>query len=161
MRAFTLVEILVSFTILSLIIAGIYAVSHIADVNWNTETALLDLQQQVRLAMDGMTREIRQTAPGDITVSSGGGRVDFQVPGASDTVGYYLQGNRIIREHPTDTTKVIANEISSLNFCCVGGASCTDCSAAGAVRVQIQGARTVKGQTTTFPLTDKIMLRNE
>lgn len=161
MRAFTLIEILVSFTIMSFIIAGIYAVSHVVDVSWNIETALLDLQQQVRLAMDGMTREIRQTAPGDITVSSGGGRIDFQVPGASGTVGYYLQGGRIIREHPANTTKVIANEISSLNFCCLGGASCTDCSAASTVQVQIQGARTVKGQTTTFPLTGKIMLRNE
>jgi type II secretory pathway pseudopilin PulG len=165
MRGFTLLEILISFTIMSLIVAGIFAIINVAEVSWNSDMAFLDIQQQVRLSMDGMIRESRQAKPGDITVSGGGGRIDFLVPKPSaagfNPVAYYLQSGRIIREHPAGTTKILADYITSLNFCCLGGADCTDCTNANSLRIQIQGSRTMKGRTSTFPLTEKVMLRNE
>jgi len=161
MRGFTLLEILISLTIMSLIVAGIFAIINVADVTWNTDMVLLDIQQQARLAMDGMTREARQAKPSDITVSEEGGRIDFLVPNVSNAVGYYLQGNQIIREHPTGTTKILANYINVLNFCCVGGSGCADCANARILQVQIQATKTMKGRTATFPLTEKVMLRNE
>jgi hypothetical protein len=146
---------------MSLIVAGIFAIINVADMTWNSDMAFLDIQQQVRLAMDGMTREVRQARSAQITVSGGGGRIDFFIPNVSNAVGYYLQGGRIIREHPTGTTKILANYITALNFCCLGGAGCTDCAHANSLRIQIQGTKTMRGRTATFPLTEKVMLRNE
>jgi len=168
MRGFTLLEILISFTIMSLIVAGIFAIINVAEMSWNSDMAFLDIQQQVRLAMDGMTREVRQTKPSQITVSGGGGRIDFLLPKPTTgdyLIGYYLQGGRIIREHPTGTTKILANYINTLSFCCCLNEDCThyctNCSNANALRIQIQGTKTMRGRTATFPLTEKVMLRNE
>jgi hypothetical protein len=146
---------------MTLIVSGIFAIINVADVSWNVDMAFLDIQQQVRLALDGMTREARQAKPADITVSDEGGRIDFLIPNVSNAVGYYLQGNRIIREHPAGTTKILANYINVLNFCCMGGSSCTDCANASILQIQIQATKTMKGRTATFPLTEKVMLRNE
>ena len=161
MRGFTLVEILITFTIMSLIVAGIFAILNIADLSWNSDMAFLDVQQQVRLAMDGMTRETRQIKPSDITITDGGARIDFLVPGIANGVAYYLQGGEIIREHPAGTTKILANYITALNFCCSGGADCTDCEHGTSLEIQVQGTRTIKQKTATFPLTEKVMLRNK
>ncbi len=171
MRAFTLIEILISIVILCVIIFAILSVLYVADLNWHTEVGLLDLQQQARQSMDGMIREIRQGKL--LTISSGGGRIDFSIPvsilnpDSYYNVSYYLENDQIIREHPIGTRKNLANNITNLSFCCWYGASCgTDCTGSEVLQIQLKAQKTSRDIELAFPqeegkfLTEKVKLRN-
>ena len=173
MRGFTLVEILVSLLILSVVLAGIFAVLNVGQMNWNSSMSSLDLQQQVRQAMDGMSKEIRQSSFSNITINPDQGAINFTVPidittnpiTYSSTINYYLNDNsQIVREHPSGTTKILANDISNLSFCCVGivAANCLDYDNSTAVQIYVEGNKTVRGRTyLPFNLTEQVRLRNE
>lgn len=116
MRAFTIVELLVAVLIFSLILGGIFGILHVANKSWDSTLGILDLVQEIRQGMDGMTREARQSSFSQATVSIGGARLDFFIPGSNSVISYYVQNNQLIREHPTGTTKILANHISQINF---------------------------------------------
>jgi len=160
MSGLSLIEILISTLILGIIVAGIFAVLNIADMTWNSDMGLLEIQQQVRQAIDGMIREIRQCRPQDITIKDEGSRVDFLVPDISNSISYYILNNQILREHPAGTQKILANDITDLKFCCVGGISCTDCLNAGILQIRIRADKTVKGRPLSFSLKEQTRLRN-
>lgn len=150
-RGFSLVEILVCIVILGIIIAAIFMVSNAANMSWDAFSAMLDLQQQARQAMEGMIREVRQSRPLDITITNLGGRINFFVPTSPQSVSYYLQSNQIIREHPLGTLKVLANDINSLSFSL----------AAFILEIQLEARRIVRQRTLSFLLREKVRLRNE
>lgn len=161
-RGFTLIEILVVIIIFAFIIGGIFAILNIANISWYSSMGIVELQQSVRQAMDGMTREVRQlkreTGRG-ITVGSGS--IEFYIPSYNNLISYRLENNQIIREHPLGTTKILANDITSLTFCC-WTASCTpDCSTSGILQIAVQADKTVWGKVLSFSLTEKVRLRNE
>ncbi len=157
MRGFTLLEILVSVGILSFLIAGIFAVLNVGDMNWHLDMGLLDLQQQARQTMNGMIRELRQSKASAITVNSTSD-ISFSVPPQTygDTwigpIRYYLdtQTQQIKREY-TSATKILANNINSLNFSLSGNI----------MQIQLGAAKTVKQRALSFFLTEKVRLRNE
>ena len=171
MRGFTLIEVLVSFGILIIVFAGVFAVLNVGQMNFGTGMASLDLQQQARQAMDGMTKEIRQSRVNNITISTDRTMVDFTVPinittnpiTYSSVISYYLNAdNQIIREHPTETTKVLANDIRNLSFCCIGGSDCFDYQNSTTVQIQMEATKSVRQRNlTSFNLTEQVRLRNE
>lgn len=161
-KAFSLVEILTAAAIFTLIIAGIFAIFNIAGISWRSSMGLLDIQQNARLAMDGMTRELRQLKrePGrGITVSANG--ISFYIPGTTDPIRYHLQDNQIIREHPLNTTQILANNITALSFCCWAGACAADCSTSAVLQVSMQASKLIHGRLVSLPLIEKVRLRNE
>lgn len=155
----TLVEILVTCGILTIIISGIFTILNVSDITWRADSGLLDLQQDVRRAMDGMIREARQSRPLDITNSLV--KLDFYIPDVSNLISYYVLNNQLIREHPAGIKKVLANNITSLDFCCSGGADCADCSHAHILQIQIQAAKTAGKRQVSFTLKEQARLRNE
>ncbi len=170
-KAFTLVEVLISFLILSIVIVALFNFCNIGDNIWDSNMAGLDLQQEVRAAMDGMIKEIRLSRDQDITVSNGGTQIQFKIPisitpaiAYSDFIIYRLDINssQILREHPAGILKVLANNISGLNFCCENGAICdSNCLNSNVVQIQIDANKTVKNRNYRFSLNDKGRLRNE
>ena len=161
MRGFTLLEILVSIVIFAVIISAIFALLKVADISWDSDMGLLDLQQSCRQAMDVMIRELRQSRPASVTLNASRDRVDFFIPGITEGVSYYLSGGQIIREHPAGTTGVLANHITELSFCCIGGVDCFACSSSKGVLINLQAAKTVKGYPLSFGLREQVRLRNE
>ena len=157
-KGFTLVEILIVVVVFSLIVQAIFAVFNIGRDTFFSSTGCLQLQQGLRLAMDGMTREIRQSTASDISITSGGSGIDFKVPiditstpiTKSDTISYNLNSNQIIREHPAGTQKVIANDISALSFSKSGSQ----------IAIDITASKTIKQRTYTLDLKEKVQLRN-
>ena len=158
MKGFILVEALVAILILSFIMAGIFGVLHIGGSTYHTSLGLVELQQQSRGAMDRLTRELRQSKASDLSIISPG-EITFYVPptnyGAAwiGPIRYYLNNldNRIIREYPTGTEKIVANDISSLNF------SLND----DLLDIQLTAARTVRGKNLSFSLDDQVRFRHE
>jgi len=185
LKGFTLAEILVSAVILSLIIAGIFAILSVANISWYTDMGLLGLQQQARQAMYKMVREIRQSSPLRKTID--GGKITFYIPpevyadadgNLNPWVGpisYYRDVNdtnndgvvnQIIREYPPGTKKIVANDIDSLSFCCWDGVDCCnpileDCSNLYVLQIQLRATRTVRQKPLVFSLTEKVRLRND
>ena len=58
-RGFTLVEIMVSMVIVSLVVAGIYAVYTIQQRTYTVQEQVTEMQQKIRAALDFMSRDIR------------------------------------------------------------------------------------------------------
>ena len=124
MKGFVLVEVVISVLILTFLLAGIYGVLNAGGSTYHTSVTLVDLQQQARLAMDGMTREVRQARASEIDSTGFPDEISFKVP--PETAGaawigwitYYLDtvSNQIIREYPSGTEKIVANNVQSLNF---------------------------------------------
>jgi prepilin-type N-terminal cleavage/methylation domain-containing protein len=174
MRAFTLIEIMVASLILTVIIGGVFGVLKVADMVWNQDSGLLDLQQQARQSAAGMARELRQARTDDITISNSCATIQFVIPTDitsspvtySDSISYYLSNGQLIREHPAGTTHVMGNDISSINFCCWHGAVCDeDCSDSSLLQIDLTASKTVRDRVLNFPLTgaltEKVRLRNE
>ena len=161
MRAFTIIEILIAFFILSLIAGSIFAVTNIAILSWDSNRGGLELVQEVRQAMDGMTREARQS--NGVTVNNGGSALDFSIPNVIYNINYSLNTTtyKLIREHPPNLPQVLANNINYLNFCCIGGASCTDCGNSAVLQIHIQANKTIRNIPQAFSLVEEVKLRNE
>lgn len=148
----TFVETLISVVLLSFLVLCILTVFHAGDNIWRSEITLSELQGDVRLAIDGITRELRRSKSSNITIT-GGSTIDFAITDVSGNISYYLSGSRIIREHPSGTTKILANNIDYLNF--------SPSSPSRNVTVAVRGAKTYRGRNYYFNLTEKIWLRND
>jgi len=168
---FTLVEVLVTALILTFIIAGIFAVLNVADISWHTDMGLVELQQQARLAMEVMIREIRQSGrlSYNIAVDANGTGITFSIPNILN-IRYYLDttSHQIIRQQPvgTGTSKILANDIDSLSFCWWDGVDCCDqiledCSSLYVLKIQLRATTTVRQRPLAFSLIEKVRLRNE
>ena len=174
-KGLTLIELMVSVVILSFLTLCIFSLLNIGDLSWRTDMGLLDLQQQARQAMHGMVRELRQginTSVNNVTITNGT-MIEFYVYNVTNSIAYYLQQDRIIREHPSGTTRVLATDIDSISFCCCQ--QDTDCDPsecnsnctfpgspnAADIKIHITAGKTVKFRNLSFDLTEKVKLRNE
>lgn len=61
LRGFSIVELLVASLILSVIIAGLFLTLNIGQVSNSLSTANLELQSEIKLAMDWIVKDLRQT----------------------------------------------------------------------------------------------------
>ena len=159
MKGFILVEFLVSMLILGFIMAGIYGVLYVSGDTYNTSLGLVDLQQQARLAIDGMTRELRQTKVAKIDDSRFPEEITFDIPPENfgdewiESIRYYLDAanNRIIREHPVGMEKIVANNVSGLIF------SLDD----NVLDIRLTCAKGSPQRDLSFELKEQVRLRNE
>ena len=151
MKSFTLVEILVVVGILGLVMAGLAMILNSGYTAYNINSCLLDLQQNARLSMDWMVREIREGAPSTINISPDATRITFDTPNETG-IAYYLDSgnNRIIRRFPANTTRIIANNIVSLNFSLNGNL----------LGIQVTARRADRPDLSFF-LREQVRLRNE
>ncbi|TAN61784.1 hypothetical protein EPN16_02850 [bacterium] len=150
-EGFTLVEILISAAIALFVVLGVYAVLNIGNATWFTDMGMLDLQQEARLAMDGMTREIRQSSSSGMSITNVGEKVEFYIPDVASSISYSLQNNQLVREHPAGTEKVLSGDLTSLNFSL----------ASDIVTIQLILGKTAQSRNLSFSLTEKVRLRNE
>lgn len=161
MKAFTLIEILISAVILSLVILAVFFTFNIGETNWRSDMGRLDVHQQARQAMHGMIREIRQSSSSNVTLTNSGAQIEFYIPDVSNSITYYLNDSgQIIREHPAGSIRPIASDISRVCFCWDSitdscGTSCLD-----VMLIHIEASKSVRQQMMTFNLTEKVKLRN-
>ncbi len=154
LKGFTLFEVLVCCTILSAILASIFGVFSVGNECWNINTSVLDLRQQARMSMDGMSREIRQSPPSSISITDGGARINFSI--GAYPVRYYLVNEQLVREYiPSGETewvrRVLGTDMASLNFSLSNSV----------VEIRIELGNTVGGKNISIPLTTRLRLRNE
>ncbi len=152
-NAYTLVELMVSLSLLTMICLGVYGVFQVGNSIFTKNMTLLDMQQQSRAAADRMCRELRQASSQVITANYGGTTNDklaVTIPTATN-IQYYLSGTNLIREYPAGTMKKIASNIGYLKFTLNGSL----------LQVQIRADKTSYNRTVSFLLTERTRLRNE
>lgn len=160
MKAFTLIEVLVAMVIFILLITAVFALLLVGEQSWHTGSGLLDLQQQARLAIDGMAREMCQAEPA--TVDTGdGSTIEFKIKCANSLIKYSRDNqNRIIREHD-DKEKILAQYIEYLEFEQDGSGSSPE-----ELIVKLRAYKIERNRELWFPsqdeyLIEKVRLRNE
>lgn len=156
MRGFTLVEILVSILILGLLFAGVYGVLSVGSIIYRDDMSLLELQQQLRLAMQAMVRETRESKSSEVTLSDANARITFNIAPATygdpwvGPISYYRDINdvnadgitdQVLREYPSGTWKVLANDITVLSFSITGDI----------VEIQVAAKKTIGARELCFP----------
>ena len=151
MKGLTLIEVLFATFILILIAGAIYVITSITMISWDSGRGKLEVVQELRQAMDGMTRESRQGSLSSVDVLDGGSRLVFSIPDINSTISYYLQNNQLIREHPAGTKKVLANNVDYLNF----NLSSSE------LEIRIQANKTIKNAPHIFSLVEGVKLRND
>jgi prepilin-type N-terminal cleavage/methylation domain-containing protein len=159
-KGFTLVEVLISVAILSIIFAASYAVLLTGQNTWFVGQDMLGLQSQLRLGSSCIIREFREAASFSITpVDADDDILTFRTPNEA-SISYYRDINdlnndsltdQIIREYPSGTIRVIANNISSLHFS----------SSGKLLQINITAAKTSRGRTLQLSLAEKVIGRNE
>ena len=80
MKALTFIEVLVCITIVIIVIGGVFMVFQSANMSWQSEMVMLDIQQQSRTLMTEMTRELRQSISSPSITGPGNSRIDFFIP---------------------------------------------------------------------------------
>ncbi|MEI6437771.1 MAG: prepilin-type N-terminal cleavage/methylation domain-containing protein [Candidatus Omnitrophota bacterium] len=152
-RGYTLLEILFTVAIFSVVILGVYGVLLTGDIVFNKDMTLLEMESQSRNAIDRIVREVRQASSQVITANYNGTTNDkilFTTPSYAG-VQYYLSGTALVREYPAGTVVKLASNINLLKFTLVGSL----------LTIQTQASQTLYNSAVTFPLIEKVRLRNE
>ena len=170
-RAFTIVELMVAAAIFLFIVGGIYGIMNAGRSLYDADMGRLDLQSSARRALDSLTAELRQTSMRNISILDDGAEVRFEVPANissgtavySGPIWYYVNADaQLVREHPADSLKVVAQYMDSLEFCCWNGTACAgNCSSADSVIVRMGFNRTYKQRTYLFNVTENVVVRND
>jgi Tfp pilus assembly protein PilV len=151
-KAFTLIEAMVSCFILSFILLGVYGVLQTGNTLTTNDNALVDMQQQARNAMDRIVREVRESSTQTITtVSSNTDRIVFTTPNETGIEYYVSADNNLVRAYPPGTAKVVATNIGYLKFNLTGTS----------LTISVRAEKSMYGRTYSFPLVEKVRLRNE
>ncbi len=134
-RGFSVLELLVTMAIFSMVALAIYLVYDTANMSHRTGSAMADLQQMARLALDQMARDIRQagyfpTTPGSTEAIRIASTDTLSIQGNVDGTGIkYITfglrdasgnvGTRLRRQAATNLWSggdVLATDVSALRF---------------------------------------------
>ncbi len=155
-RGYTFVEALISVLLLSVILLGVHGVLLTGNTVFTKDSTLLDMEQQTRNAMDRMVREVRQASSQNIITNYNGTTNDyiqFFTPTAPTPNGlqYYLSGTNLVRVNNSGVAKNVASNIGLLKLSLTGSL----------LQIQATAQKTMYSVTISFPLTERVRLRNE
>ena len=149
-KGFTLVEVLVTVLIFSFVSSVMYSVLNVGSFIYSRLSVSLDLQE-AKNGMDRIVREVRASSSATVTtIDANSDKINFTTP-ASNGIQYYRSGTQLIREYPSGTTHIIANNIAFLKFTIT----------APLLVIQMRADETLSGKTYSFSLAEKVRLRNE
>lgn len=124
---FTLIEVVVASTILALLMGGFHQIMAVGFSTWEKGQKAIDSQQNVRLAVSQISREIRTAQCWDIGESGPSNFpnniITLEIPelGNPDnyrTISYYLSKGQILRNVNGSGHNVVAYGIKSMEFAC-------------------------------------------
>lgn len=150
-KGLTFIEVIIASVILGFLAMSIFFVFTAGTRIYQTETSLINLQENVRLGIDSLLRELRRARLSTVSISGNGSRVDFYPYSSTNTVAYYLQEGNLIREHPQGVKKTVVTGINSLTFSLSGSV----------ITITLSAQENRMGRTYSFSLKQKARIRNE
>lgn len=131
-NGFSLVEVMVTMFIFSILVTGLYASLAAGENSWQVNKTKMELQQELRKAVEWMKYDLQEAGSGSITNVPADGAwystITFKTPDgvtssgainwSSDTTQFILAGTNSNELHRIigSTTKILAQSISSLHF---------------------------------------------
>lgn len=129
---FSMVELMVTMLIFTILAAGMYALSMVGDSSWHSNKARIELQQEMRKAMEALVLDLRETGGTSITNVPADGAwystITFKLPtgvnsGSINWDGFSVQYSvisgqlrRIYNVTPTPITRTICQNVQSIQF---------------------------------------------
>jgi prepilin-type N-terminal cleavage/methylation domain-containing protein len=116
-KGFTLIEILVTLSMVGLIIAAVYNFYLSGLSGWERSTDQVEYQQSARIALDKIVYEL--VAAKDINIRNQGREIRFSVPGDLRVYRFRLNGPQLVLDAPSTTDQyytVVALGITDLLF---------------------------------------------
>jgi prepilin-type N-terminal cleavage/methylation domain-containing protein len=131
-RGLTLIELLIGLVICAMVVAGIYRLFIAQSRAYTVQDQVVEVQQNIRSAMEVMLRDLRMTAfdddrtplvtvaqpalvPGDHSVT-----VRYEYENAPYEVRYWLEGGTTLNRQETrngvSTTETILENVEALNY---------------------------------------------
>lgn len=169
MKAFTLIESLITMCITVVLMAGVFMVLNTGNTAIDINLGLVDLQQATRQSMDSMVRELRQaTSITSITQSGSDYTINFATAAVPSGISFSRNSanNQIIRT-VGGQQQVLAKFITNLTFCCWHDATST-CDTnpvnSNLVEITVSAQKTVLQHNipeTPFFLKGQARIRNE
>lgn len=126
-HGFTLIEVVVASTILALLMGGLYQFMTVGFLVWERGQKEIDSQQNIRLAISQISREIRTAQSWDIGKSGPSNlpsnTIALTIPelGNPDeyrTISYYLNKGQVLRNVNGAGHNIVAYGIKTLDFAC-------------------------------------------
>lgn len=147
----TFIELVIVVSILAIVFSVALNALVVGDSAWRLEMGYTILQQNLRLAMERISRELRQAQNSTITITNGGKNISFSHIAGNHSISYYLDSQgQIIRSY-NGTNYIVAQFIQNINFS----------HSNDVVTVSITGLKNIKGRPITFSLVEKIQVRND
>ena len=166
---FSMAEMLVTVLIFSILIGGIYASLAVGEASWETNKVKIELQQELRKAMEWMKFDLQQAGPTSITNVPADDTwyttITFKTPNGvsggsinweADTMQFVLggTGSTQLQKVQAGTTTVLAQNIKTLNF----RRSTTN---SNILEISMLAEKnTVKGDTINYQLDFEVQIRN-
>ncbi len=148
-KGLTLIEVLVCCFLFTAIMASVSGVFSVGNRCWNIDMGILELQQQARQAMEGMSREIRQCNPASISITNSNTTITFTID--SYLIEYRLQSGKITRRQ-SGQDRVLGNNIKDLFFS-------QPSSSVVQVKIDLE-KKTIPAGKVVFSCVGKVRLRN-
>ncbi len=168
-QAFTLVETMMTVLIFSFVLASLYTVLAAGQSSWETNKTRIEMQQQVRNAMDWMINDLRQSGGSSIADVPANGtwynQITFKTPSGvsggsiswnASTIRFILggTGGNQLQRIDASGTRVIAQNIQTIQFR-------RQSSSSNILEVNITAQEiSVKGLTMQYPFNFKVQIRN-
>lgn len=124
-KGLTLVELLLAVVIMAGVAGVFYLILSSGLDLWESGTAHSAADQEVRLVIERVSRELRasRNSAGQITISAGNTAIDFPLDNDNDgayevTVSYYLTGSELRRQENGNPAggDLMASDVSSISF---------------------------------------------
>lgn len=110
---FTLIEALISLSILSIVLVTILSIYQFHLVTWKRNEELMEVLDNLRISLDRIGREVRQAKA--LHPDSDDNKIKFYATG-SETIEYFLEGTDIYRKKGNGVKQPVASYITALEF---------------------------------------------
>lgn len=183
-KGFTLLEILLAIVIFVMVLGAVYTLYTASQTTFARGQGKVDVQQNARVAMGMVAREIRLAGydPSDVinllpttAIETAGANTttfvaDVDGDGATDQVTYRLQGTQLMRDFstwngaafPPAASAEVADRVTTLTFTYFDGNDVITATLADIRRVSIAltAQETAGNEQVTFQLPMDVRLRN-
>lgn len=169
-KAVTLIELLVSITIMGIIVISLATFLNQGINIWLEEEKVADIANRARRAIVGISRELKHTERGGISNAASNSitfEVDLDKDGNNEKIKYYVSGNDLKRKEDTDddgdlddeTGYNVVKNISSLTFTYYDSSKTSPVAATDDIRyVKITVGLTADSENIT--VSTEVYLRN-
>lgn len=110
---FTLIEIILSLSLLGMVIVTVLSLYQFSLINWEREQEMMDLQDNLRTGLNRLAREVRQATV--LHPESGPNKIKFYND-HYQPIQYFLEKTTLYRKSGTGVKQPVADNITGLEF---------------------------------------------